>query len=66
MWDSLKQAFEMKSIVNQLLLRKQFSNLKMPDGETFPESLLKFEMLIRNLEMAGADAPEHDKLAELF
>ena len=58
MWNSLQEGFTKKSVVNQLLVRKQLTMLHMKDGDTMMVHLLVFEGLIRKLKLKETDLLE--------
>ena len=66
MWLSLKSAFGKTSIVNQLLLRKQLTKLRMQREDSVASHLLTFENLVRQLKLAGCKMEENDVLTQLF
>lgn len=66
MWESLQSAFAKKSVVNQVLIRKQLTKLRMKEGESIVTHLVAFEDLIRQLKMSGAKVEESDMVAQLF
>lgn len=66
MWESLQSAFAKKSVVNQLLLRKQLTKLQMKNGDAMTSHLSAFESLVRQLKLAGVNMEEGDLLAQLF
>lgn len=66
MWESLQSVFAKKSLVNQLLLRKKLSRLRMNDGDNIIAHVMAFENLIRQLKMAGATIDDSDLLAQFF
>ena len=55
MWSSLETVFAKKSLISQLLLRKELAKLRMNDGDAMATFLLKFEKLVRKLKLTGAN-----------
>ena len=66
MWSSLEAVFAKKSVISQLLLRKELAKLRMNDGDAMATFLLKFENLVRKLKLTGANLDENDVLTQLF
>lgn len=66
MWDSLQSVFAKKSVVSQLLVRKQLAKLRMNEGETVSSHLMVFEKLLRELKVSGATLNDNDSIAQLF
>jgi len=66
MWESLQAVFAKKSVVNQILVRKQLTKLRMKEGESIVAHLMAFDDLIRQLKMSGAKLEESDMIAQLF
>jgi len=66
MWESLQMAFAKKSVVSQLLVRKQLATLRMKDDESVAAHCVVFENLIRQLRSAGATLSDDDVLAQFF
>lgn len=66
MVDALDAHFNVKSISNQIHLKKEIMQLKLNEGEDLNTHILKFEEMVRKLEAAGAKLSEADKLSHLF
>lgn len=67
-WDTLKAVFERRGVAGQLFIRKQLLRLKYEEGAGggFPEHLLKFDRLIRELKESGAAVEDSDAICHLL
>ena len=66
MWNSLKEAFASKSVVSQVLIRKQLATLRMQESDSVVAHLATFENLVQQLKLSGTVMEESDMLAQLF
>ncbi|KAF2903238.1 hypothetical protein ILUMI_02952 [Ignelater luminosus] len=66
MWTALQNSFERKGIRNQLLLRKQLSQLKLEERGTLNSHFLTFDLIVRNLKASGATLEENDIICHLL
>ena len=60
MWKNLEAVFAKKSVVNQILLRKQLGKLRMIEGDSVAAHLPSFESLVRKLRISVAKLEEAD------
>lgn len=66
MWQALQKSHATKSLATQNLVRKQLMRLKLQEGETMRNHLVRFDDLIRQLRVSGAELKEPDMVLTLF
>lgn len=66
MYDSLRTAFERKSIAGQLLLRKKLITMKYDESINISSHILEFDKTVRQLKSIGAKMEEMDLICHLL
>lgn len=66
MFDSLKGAFERKSVASQLYLRKKLITLKMDEADDMSDHFLVFDKTVRQLKSIGGKLEDLDIICYLL
>jgi len=66
MWRALSESFELKGVASQLRLRKMLLTMRYATTETMASHFLKFDRLVRELKMTGANLDETDIVCHLL
>ncbi|KYN02144.1 Copia protein [Cyphomyrmex costatus] len=66
MWQALSESFERKGVASQLRLRKMLLTMRYATTETMVSHFLKFDKLVRELKLTGANLVETDIVCHLL
>jgi len=66
MWQALSESFERKGVASQLRLRKMLLTMRYATTETMASHFLKFDRLVRELKMTGANLDETDMVCHML
>ena len=65
-WSKLASHYEVKSLANELFLRKKYFTMSMGAGECMTEHINNMKELASQLEAVGASITEDDQVATLL
>jgi len=66
LWEKLEGLYQAKGILNQLLLKEQFHNLRMDDGTKISDYLSNLNYIISELESIEVKIDDEDKALRLI